>query len=695
MAPRVVSRKMRSRQWWALLLVAAILQSSRSQAQTPLSAPLATEDTAALMLRVTFSAAYDDSAKSYGLISALSRALPPRRAVLVAPKRIDELVIEEYGVSDGPIARAAGDALPKTFAHLSALVRSMNKLAATAQILPQGEIFIPSIPHRAREEPNDALGRNYIPLVLRADVRQRVGEGVNDPAKWFLPKDFALTAGRERPAARYRTLELIVPRSFADSLFLRFRDLGKQARAEIVSTPLTVRLDPQTQEVSPTQHTISAAARTGGSIAGAIAERILGAGRVSDARARVESAPASRRTTPSPARAATGWIAPSESLSTLITRSVARRRVPLLIIDVGWPDTADYTHSRAVLRAIIDSVRRAWALGAPPRRSAEPRFTAPQHTHVKEIAEAIAPLRAVDKGGLVDVLFLPFARVQAADDILREILEVTHLQRIKEGGLQLASEEDKIPPAFKDCKLRPGQPQTFIACAAELKLTDDDRKSAIRTAAEVLARLPDSIRTDADGDVIVRTSSAVLDASWRLLDAFGYPRDTASFISVSWVVEPYRARIVRTPDVYSPVMLVAAAGNEPNRIVNDGLNLLEFGARAGESHVIAVLNMDDKGAATCKSSIVNPAPVRLASTNVLGFDGSLESGVCGTSFSAPRVAWFLALGEALRNGERSPEWAGEVTGRLRCQRDAPSLQGVLLKPMQYLIEKKPACSPPK
>lgn len=72
---------------------------------------------------------------------------------------------------------------------------------------------------------------------------------------------------------------------------------------------------------------------------------------------------------------------------------------------------------------------------------------------------------------------------------------------------------------------------------------------------------------------------------------------------------------------------------------------LAYRAKAAPGDVLAVMNTDGNGQELCKSS-----RLPLTGTNPfygLAYDGTFAGGSeCGTSFSAPRVAWLLALRQA-------------------------------------------------
>jgi len=91
-------------------------------------------------------------------------------------------------------------------------------------------------------------------------------------------------------------------------------------------------------------------------------------------------------------------------------------------------------------------------------------------------------------------------------------------------------------------------------------------------------------------------------------------------------------------------LLVVAAGNDgaSTPVVKTKMEVAERSYHPGD--MLAVMNVDDKGTLACDFSIVDPDGDAFA----VAFRGDLSNSACGTSFSAPRLAWLLALRESSR-----------------------------------------------
>jgi len=97
-----------------------------------------------------------------------------------------------------------------------------------------------------------------------------------------------------------------------------------------------------------------------------------------------------------------------------------------------------------------------------------------------------------------------------------------------------------------------------------------------------------------------------------------------------------------------------------------------------------IINMTSDG--------VVPGSTRIAEKDIdvalaAGFDGAVTDDVTGTSFSSPRVGWFLAAGEAVRTKDLDLDrWAIEFRQQLRSLRDpqASNYLKLLFDPVRYV-----------
>jgi hypothetical protein len=204
----------------------------------------------------------------------------------------------------------------------------------------------------------------------------------------------------------------------------------------------------------------------------------------------------------------------------------------------------------------------------------------------------------------------------------------------------------------------------FIASRTKtLPLVSD---SLINAANNNVSEVLTNIQASYD-DQKIATDEAVLRAVWSIADFVSKQskgRDVF-FINESWTVLSDSM-----PDPYpgpSAGIAVAAAGNLPGKVINSDIEGVDFARRCTSTKsVLAVLNViprKDKDIA-CNSSIVKKELID--DTFAAAYDGEVLPGpnetdcldgtdmsqcVCGTSFSAPRISWILALSEALRSAD--------------------------------------------
>jgi hypothetical protein len=103
-------------------------------------------------------------------------------------------------------------------------------------------------------------------------------------------------------------------------------------------------------------------------------------------------------------------------------------------------------------------------------------------------------------------------------------------------------------------------------------------------------------------------------------------------------------------------LFVAAAGNIPAlNIYSDPRQ--QFAARSkSPGDVLAVMNTDENGSPVCDSSVFGNDLTDVFGVAFPGYLGPAPTD-CGTSFSAPRVAWLIAAREAVKDPPAAPaDW---------------------------------------
>jgi hypothetical protein len=201
------------------------------------------------------------------------------------------------------------------------------------------------------------------------------------------------------------------------------------------------------------------------------------------------------------------------------------------------------------------------------------------------------------------------------------------------------------------------------------------RADAISEAAKRVKALP----VDATKKPFI-TDKAVLDAVWEIAQAASEDDDSFFVVNESWTVPT--GAIGFAPLDAQRGIAVAAAGNTPNRDITERPFINFAGQSLTSDYIVAVMNMNASGALQCNSSFVG-AP--FADTRAVGFDGTIAKD-CGTSFSAPRVAWLIAAGEALRETDvASSLWAQRMARVVRDARAGGNgLAAFLLDPIKLL-----------
>lgn len=180
----------------------------------------------------------------------------------------------------------------------------------------------------------------------------------------------------------------------------------------------------------------------------------------------------------------------------------------------------------------------------------------------------------------------------------------------------------------------------------------------------------------------------LLSADWRVskpyfsnilsyLRAYSRVEKVPVFVNLSWRTQTEQASGLSSNGTGAKVILVAAAGNpctEENKCkgatVYEPIGLYEF-LRHATFHsqtTYVVANVDAKGQPTCATAHL------LNNASSIAFPGGIGSD-CGTSFSAPRVAWMLAANERYTTDnsimQTEPDyWSGKLRERISLKRDA-------------------------
>jgi hypothetical protein len=330
----------------------------------------------------------------------------------------------------------------------------------------------------------------------------------------------------------------------------------------------------------------------------------------------------------------------------LILKEQTQRSVVLFILDTGWPSVSAYQESRDTLYAILDTVWRGKFGVAFPKSKALKTIPPAHHQHCRCIERSLREIRAlqdgVDSSRRIKIIYIPLTQEQGASTMLADLLQTSNLlQRLEAENVSLN--------------------ETIIRGA--------------RTWANGLVK--SYFPRQWSGDE-VETDKSALDAVLLIGQSYAKLSDTVFFASESWTVEHGGKYYVQyqTPE-YG--IVASAAGNDGTT------HLLDFAQRSTNTNdTLAVINMTAAGVA--------PGSTRIGERDIdialaAGFDGSVTDDVSGTSFSSPRIAWFLAAGESVRRKNLDLEhWGNDLRAQLKALRDsnATSYQKLLFDPVRYI-----------
>ncbi len=500
-------------------------------------------------------------------LAVIQDLLPPR---VVSTRTIPgRVVLDQFGVGETQLAEVHKSLLEK-------VLRLNDTDAAQFQI---GRNLLPQIPPRSNAQPNRALAKNQIPRLasfLPADLQKYVGRfGVEE----VVFREGARITNDANVNALATVIFAWVPRRFVEENRAVFE---KDEIASVLGTHFVAK---------------TAAASCGDAL-----------------------------TTSVPA----GLLAPEDRkrITGLLTR--ARREVPLVIFDEGWPGADEYEASMKALREMARTVRKANLLSplsfTDDTRIAAGRASVQPHPHAQAISRSLAELAALDKHGLIKVVFLPYnLELPGVRDVFDELLTIFYLSQYM---------GDDFGRRSFDPLSNERQKELNASIAAQVKALLDsvmeERKRLKLGNSEFLMNW-----------AMVR---AVLLLNARL----GYAGERAGIVNFSWTSReaPYSF------DSHKHTLVITAAGNDSQDIYDADTKVFLAKRSLAAADTLAVLNGSNKGRYGGSSCF---GPERLSDAFAVTFDGRVGT-TSGTSFAAPRVAWFLALRESLRERRIDDNW---------------------------------------
>jgi hypothetical protein len=345
----------------------------------------------------------------------------------------------------------------------------------------------------------------------------------------------------------------------------------------------------------------------------------------------------------------------------------ARRPATVFVLDSGWPDESSYRDSIAELRKLVDTAMEFYGLGRVQWADLPyvPLPNDDKSQHCAYIRNSLSEFTDLDSGHIVKVVYVPLDTKQNAQQILHEMLRLYHIRTVMQRDTQV---DDDTKMAAEDFAT-----QTVNSIASSEPF-DLERPNATTSDSKYRQRW--------------RTNSAIVAAVWYLaeLAAEQNSQNPVFFLNESWTVIPDTVEF-GAPGVSSGIV-IAAAGNTPGKEVNTDTGKIDFAREATPAkNVLAAL--DTKPGLNkpfCDSSQLSLDT--LSGTMAASYDGeAVDGGLCGTSFSAPRIAWLLALAEATRTEDlQQSAWAVRLQQKLLAiRKQSPSMfEGLYLHPKDLL-----------
>lgn len=522
--------------------------------------PAAAQDTLrTYQVEVFLDRRYTDTDSSVATLAETSRRLPPTRFIVNARHgSISGLVADVYGLG--------ASQLPRTYALLEAEIRRLNGLADSS-VLPQGPILVPSIPRWSPpvgyDRRNPTWGYNH---TLRSNRRLLASDGFLLNVRGSLatrPSQDVVGGGSIALAP-----EWLHPQEEQKGAFLasvRFETTDTSVVQEQLATGQALLLDGPFEIMES---------------------------EVSEAAVDVSD----------------GSFTISDTELRAVVDVLARRKiqVPLVILDVEWPNRAAALQATQWLYPLINTVRCQGGLQALPVRPITPGYSGSSEPHSAAIANALSAFSGLDGQEAVAVRYLPLAPLRGADSVLVDLVATYY--------------------AVRRVEMRPGSvPNDSLA-----------RSDAIR----VIGSIPPTFTRDVTP--VLRGSRVILDALLFVLDRNSRQTGVPYVLNTSWVLkEPLSV----LPQVYEPPrgLIVAATGNFDEDVVVARRDLTRWSLNS--RYVLSVENYNAQMRRTCQSSRVPAGSEAVELSRVVAFPGARTNTGryrCGTSFSAPRVGWAIA-----------------------------------------------------
>ena len=314
-------------------------------------------------------------------------------------------------------------------------------------------------------------------------------------------------------------------------------------------------------------------------------------------------------------------------------------RPVVVVLDDSMPDHASFANAKRFVLDASAAIRTAYQLGPSPNTEvitnlADVVTTSADllypnlRTHAAMIHAALDEFSGLDANKTISVVYLPLSATQIqAVPLIREILYL---------GQLLKTMNPTLPPA--------------VTASIEKRRGAEDLAKQIVDDNDVLKAA--ILQPFSGSQVFVNTDSMYLESLSIVLKYFSAATGRPHVTSFSWTAPNLQLTTYFDTGAYG--WRVTAAGNGvPNGQAVDILKppTLQFAYRGFDPKDFLVVANSTGSATSCPTNTFDQANVVVLG---LAFPGNVTSTICGTSFSAPRVAWLLAAREVISGKKIAP-----------------------------------------
>jgi hypothetical protein len=339
-------------------------------------------------------------------------------------------------------------------------------------------------------------------------------------------------------------------------------------------------------------------------------------------------------------RSGDGFASEVSEFRDALHAATPQRATILAILDSGWPSAPEKVSSLTLLNALDSTARDVWGIDVEFGDTTDPSppWAKPNYPHVNAVYASLQNL--VPLVNSVSRVYVPLVWPRADSSVLWRVLATAQL---------VYNQRTRLTHRGGPCAKIQNSDSVVRAClrAPPNRLsTMDAADSAI--VSELVSRLTADSVQHAFSESI-STSADLFNAVWTLLDSWSFEHDrTTAFISASWTAPPSGSDLPPKSFFNTSIVTVAAAGNADSVFTRSRYE--DFLARVwGDAHdFVIVENRRKTSDAMCYSTQLDSLKFGNEDMRVayFGLVDSLKQ--CGSSFSAPRVAWTLAVAESLR-----------------------------------------------